>query len=141
MDTTQNTKNLLVVEDEVSLAAAMKEALEQAGYHVDTAVDGEEGLKLALSKQPALIILDILMPKVDGLQMLHSLRSSGDYGKNVKVIILTNLDINDAILKDVVEMLPTFYLIKADITMEGIQSKVHEVLNGAIPTPPPAPAA
>jgi DNA-binding response OmpR family regulator len=130
MDTAQNKKNLLIIEDETALAQAMKEALEQSGYSVDTAADGEEGLKLALSKQPELIILDILMPKVDGLHMLRNLRSSGEYGKNVKVVILTNLDINDAILKDVVEMLPTFYLIKADITMEGIQSKVNEVLSG-----------
>lgn len=131
MDTvvTANKKTLLIVEDEASLVSAMKDQFEREGFKVITAVDGGEGLKTAMSVRPDLIILDILMPKVGGLEMLRTLRTQGEFGKNVKVIILTNLDTSDAILKEVTETLPTFYLIKADTTMEGLLSKVREVLD------------
>jgi DNA-binding response OmpR family regulator len=130
MDTTAAKVKIkmLIVEDEVPLATAMKDQFEREGYQVVTAGNGEDGLEMATSDHPDVIILDILMPKSSGLDMLHRLREQDEYGKNVKVVILTNLDTSDAILKDVVETLPTFYLIKADTTMQGLSDKVKEAL-------------
>lgn len=125
---TSDKKKLLIVEDEAPLVTAMKDQFEREGYAVINAGNGEDGLELATSHHPDVIILDILMPKSSGLDMLHRLRQQGEYGKKVKVIILTNLDASDAILKDVVETLPTFYLIKADTTIQGLSDKVNEVV-------------
>jgi len=65
---------LLVVEDEKKVASFIKQGLEEEGYAVDVALDGEEGLRMALGRVQDLIILDISLPKMDGLQVLKKLR-------------------------------------------------------------------
>ena len=66
---------LLVVEDEMKVASFLKRGLEAENYAVDIATDGEDGLHLATSQEYDLILLDILLPKVNGLQVLERLRS------------------------------------------------------------------
>ncbi|MFA4942820.1 MAG: response regulator [Patescibacteria group bacterium] len=81
---------LLVVEDEIILLNVLKERLMAEGFDVITALDGGEGLKLALAQHPDLILLDLLMPRVDGLMMLKSLRKDR-WGAKANIIILTNV--------------------------------------------------
>jgi DNA-binding response OmpR family regulator len=87
---------LLIVEDEKTLADTLEERLVSEGFEVIKAIDGGEGLKLALDKHPNLILLDLLMPKVDGLTMLKDLRKD-NWGKNASVIILTNVESSDKV--------------------------------------------
>jgi len=68
---------LLVVEDEKKVADFIRRGLEEEGYTVDVAPDGREGLNLALSREPELLILDINLPKIDGLEVLRRLRERG----------------------------------------------------------------
>src|ERR671918_61365 len=68
---------ILVVEDERKVASFIKKGLEEEGYAVDVAADGEEGLTLALTRVHDLIILDIRLPKMDGLRVLEALRQDG----------------------------------------------------------------
>src|SRR5919106_86059 len=68
---------ILVVEDEKKVASFIKRGLEEEGYAVDVAADGEEGLTLALTRVHDLIILDIRLPKMDGLRVLQALRQDG----------------------------------------------------------------
>ena len=91
-----------------------KTFLSNHGYLVESAYNGEEGLQKALQEHPDIILLDIRMPKMDGITMLSQLRKDA-WGEDAKVIILTNLDQNENILKGVVTDHPSYYLIKANI--------------------------
>jgi DNA-binding response OmpR family regulator len=78
--------NILVIEDEEHLAQSVARRLQEEGYTVDVALDGDEGYQQALARQYHLIILDLLLPRRDGLQILRDLRRSGN---NALVLILT----------------------------------------------------
>lgn len=120
---------ILVVEDEKILADTLEEKLVSEGFNVTKAFDGEEGLKLAMSKHPNLILLDLLMPKMDGMAFLKELRKDVSWGKNVPVIILTNLSSHDEQRnKDIVELEPSYYFMKTDKSVEEITEKIKERL-------------
>lgn len=119
--------HILIVEDDKILQEMYNKLLTNHGYHVKTAINGEEGLKLALEDHPELILLDIRMPKMDGLTMLHSLRSD-PWGKDAAVIILTNLEPNDQRLSQVMTDKPSYYLIKANNQPDQVLEKIQTVL-------------
>lgn len=79
-------RRVLVVEDDPSIAIGLRINLESEGYDVQVAEDGERGLELARTMEPDLIILDVMMPKRNGLEVLHDLRSEG---RTVPIIILS----------------------------------------------------
>ena len=121
-------KKILIVEDEEAMQKAVSEALVNQGLITVTADDGEGGLSAALKEHPDLILLDVFMPKMDGLVMLQKLRLD-DWGKTVPVIILTNLNPNsNSVINSVLKDEPAYYLIKSDVKLEGIVDKVKEVL-------------
>lgn len=82
--------NILIVEDSRFLRLANERALSKAGHNVISASDGEEGLRLALDRQPDLIILDMLLPKMSGPEVLRAIRANRDIGKT-PVMVLTSL--------------------------------------------------
>lgn len=125
-----STKTILIVEDEADLRDALATALSYEGYGVIQAGDGEEGLKKALSEKPDIILLDIIMPKKDGLTMLKELKAD-EKGKDVKVIVMTVLDDLEKIA-EVVESGGDEYVVKTDITLEGIVKKVRAALEGQV---------
>lgn len=83
------TKNILVVEDELSIATLLKYNLEQAGYNVELAHDGQTGLEMALSLKPDLLLLDVMLPKLDGMDVCKEIRM---YKMNTPIIMLTARD-------------------------------------------------
>ena len=91
------------------------------------AKNGEEGLALALQEHPDLLLVDILMPKMDGITMVKELRKDA-WGETAKVIILTNFDTTDAMLKDIVLVQPSYYLLKSNWKIDDIIIKLKEVL-------------
>jgi DNA-binding response OmpR family regulator len=82
--------NILIVEDSRFLRLANERALTKAGHNVISASDGEEGLRLALDRQPDLIILDMLLPKISGPDVLRAIRANRDIEKT-PVMVLTSL--------------------------------------------------
>lgn len=121
-------KKVLIIEDDKSLLDMYKTALELNGLSVSEAMDGEIGLISALQEHPDLILLDILMPKMDGLTVMKKLRQD-QWGKHVPIILLTNIhpDQNstiDAIVRDQ----PAYYLLKQNVIPEDIVTKIKEVL-------------
>lgn len=120
-------KKILLVEDEQDIREAMEEALQEAGFEVITADNGVNGLKAALENKPDLILLDIIMPEMDGHTMLAKLRGD-QWGKNVKVIMLTSMD-NVTHVAGAHELNITDYIIKAHSSLDDIVKKVRlEVL-------------
>ena len=99
------------------------------GFSILEAKNGEEGLALALKNQPDIILLDIVMPKMDGMTMLKRLREDGEWGKTVPVILLTNLtSADEGRIRDVTELEPAYYLVKTHWTLEDIVAKVRDRL-------------
>lgn len=127
--TQDNKTKLLIVEDEVVISKVYVEELRDQGYIVLTAMNGRDGLELALSEKPDLILLDILMPIMDGLTMMEKLRESGPYGKAVPIILLTNLSANEErIIQSLVKNEPAYYLVKSDWDLSGVVDKIKERL-------------
>jgi CheY-like chemotaxis protein len=121
-------KRILIVEDEEAIQKAISDALTSQGFITLTANNGEEGLVTSLKEHPDLILLDIFMPRMDGLVMLQKVRLDG-WGKNVPVIILTNLNPNsNSVINSVLKNEPAYYLVKSDVKLEGIVDKIKEVL-------------
>ena len=118
---------LLIVEDEEALLAMYKETLEAEGFSISTAIDGETALSKALYEHPDLILLDLSIPKLNGLEVMNRLRED-DWGKLAPIIILTNSEPDDEILNAVSRGNPAFYLVKANVTPEGIILKIKESL-------------
>lgn len=116
-----------VIEDDKPLLSVLTERFNAEGFKVISAITGEEGLDLALKNKPDLILLDIVMPKMDGLTMLKKLRQD-PWGKKAKVILLTNLSADENITKAVTELEPTYYLIKTDWKMDDIVERVKKTL-------------
>jgi DNA-binding response OmpR family regulator len=129
MDT--NKKTVLVVEDDVALRKVLCDRLTDDGFNVTQAADGEEGLLQTTIRHPDIIILDIFMPKMDGISMLAKLRSTDEWGKNVRVIVLTNSTDAETISK-VAGFGATEFLIKSEWGLEALVARVRE--NLAIPT-------
>ena len=124
-----NGKKILIVEDEKPMLDAVSDTLKQHGFSVIEADNGKDGLDLSLKEHPDLLLLDIFMPKMDGLTMLETLRND-PWGHDVSVIILTNLNPDaDQTIRSILEHKPAFYLIKSNVTLENIVSKIKEVLN------------
>lgn len=83
-----NNRKILVVDDEPNIVQTLKDRLELNDYDVLTAFNGKEGLEIALEEQPDIILLDVIMPIMDGHEMLETLRNDPE-GKNIAVIMLT----------------------------------------------------
>ena len=117
-----------IIEDEEIMSRSLTGELEDAGFDVITALDGESGLNLILKEKPDIILLDIIMPKMDGMTMLGKLRESGEYGKHVPVILLTNLNADDAIMGSITKNEPSYYLVKSNYQIADVVAKVKSCL-------------
>jgi len=120
-------KKILVIEDEATLQKALNEILSREGYEVVSSLDGLRGLELAQKENPDLILLDIILPKMDGFEVLKRIKED-DKISQTPVIILTNLsDIND--IQKALDLGATTYLVKADFHIEDVLKKIEKVLN------------
>ena len=119
-------KKILFVEDEPTLQKTFGEILKQEGYEMISALDGEIGLRLAKTKEPDLILLDLILPRVNGFEVLKKLKED-EATKDVPVIILTNLEgIGD--VDKAIEMGATTYLVKAEYSLEEVVEKIKKAL-------------
>jgi DNA-binding response OmpR family regulator len=119
-------KKILIVEDESSLRNILSEKLKIEGFDVSEAKNGEEGLTVAFEKKPDIILLDVIMPKMDGVTMLEKLRED-KWGKKVPVIILTNLSSGTENTKAIEKKVSSF-LVKTDWRLEDVVRKIKEIL-------------
>jgi DNA-binding response OmpR family regulator len=121
---TKLNKKILIAEDDRSLLSALQEKFTKEGLSVVTAVDGEEGLTVAKKEKPDLLLLDIKMPKIDGITMARKLKEAGT---DVPIIFLTNLD-DVKHISDAIEVSKSDYLIKSDWDLDDIVKKVKAKL-------------
>ena len=119
---------LLIVEDEEITLVPLVDKFTKEGFEVKVARNGEQGLEMAAAEHPDLILLDIVMPRMDGMTMMARLRESSAWGASVRIILLTNLSADDKIRKGVVQNEPSYYLVKTDWTLNDVVAKVRERL-------------
>lgn len=124
----ESKKIVLVTEDEPPMLQVLTDALSESGFKTLQAKDGQQGLVIALQEHPDLILLDILMPNMDGLTMLNKLRED-TWGKHVPVIILTNVSSDtDPVIQAIVKNQPSYYFVKSDVKLEMIIEKIKHIL-------------
>jgi len=119
-------KTILFIEDEQALQKTMGDRLSQEGYEVISALDGEIGLNLAGTQKPDLILLDLILPKLPGLEVLKKLKEDAAT-QNIPVIIMTNLEEMEKVNK-ALELGATTYLVKANYSLEEVVGKVKQFL-------------
>ncbi|MEK7617176.1 MAG: response regulator [Patescibacteria group bacterium] len=118
---------ILIVEDDQFLREFYQELFMSEGYLVDVAVDGEVGLRKLLEGGYDLILLDIMLPKKDGLQLLRDLKVQPPKTANGPVVVLTNLG-QDAVIKQCFELGAVGYLIKSALNPDQVLQEVKSYL-------------
>lgn len=119
-------KKILIIEDEKILLDLLFEKFEDSGFEVNCAQSAEIGIKLAIQKHPDLILLDVILPKMDGLTMLKKLRQD-KWGKEVPVIILSNLD-DQKKVSEAMKIGVYDFLIKSNVKLSDVVKEAREVL-------------
>jgi len=126
MDQILSNKKVLIAEDEPAMLNALTDKFEQEGCVVIRAENGKVALDLAIKEKPDVLLLDILMPKMSGMEVLSAVREGSDWGKKIPIIMLTNLSPNEEIMGGVVKDEPSFYLIKSDWKLYEVVEKVKD---------------
>ena len=119
-------RRILVAEDDRFLRKAAEMALKRQGYTVFTAADGEEALRAAQSVLPDLILLDLIMPKLNGFDVLQALKKEAPTAK-IPVIVLSNLG-QDRDVQQAMDAGATAYFIKTDLSLQALVQRVEEAL-------------
>jgi DNA-binding response OmpR family regulator len=119
-------KKILFVEDEPTLQKAVGEILTQEGFEVLSALDGEEGSELIKKEKPNLVLLDLILPKKDGFEVLKEMKADKEL-KDIPVIVLTNLEGMGDVEK-ALSLSATTYLVKANYELEDVVKKIKETL-------------
>ncbi len=120
------SKKILFIEDESALQKTFGKILGEENYEVISALDGETGLRLARTQRPDLILLDLVLPKLSGFEVLEALKNDQST-KDIPVIILTNLETPEDVNK-AIEAGADTYLVKANYKLEEIVEKVKKAL-------------
>lgn len=122
---------ILVVEDDKFLRELISQKVGGEGYEVVEAVDGEEGVEKVSKERPDLILLDLILPGMDGFEVLRKVKGE-EATKDIPVIIISNLGQKEDVDKGM-GLGAVDYLIKAHFTPGEIISKIREVLGGSTP--------
>jgi CheY-like chemotaxis protein len=129
-------KTILIVEDDPIIVQVYRAALKKRGFQVDVAEDGLVAMKNLLQLRPDLVLLDVMMPKVDGSYVLKFIRSRPELTAT-KVIILSNASFADA-GSEAVSQHPDAIFLKSQCTPGVLAEKINELLGIAAPDPSPA---
>lgn len=124
------TKRILIIEDDQFLREFYQELLSTEGYSVDVAVDGETAVQKIKEGGYDLILLDIMLPKKDGIQVLRETKLSPPKNANGPIVCLTNLG-QDAIIKQCFKLGAQGYLIKSAMNPDQVLSEIHSFLQKA----------
>lgn len=119
-------KNILLIEDDPFLIDIYTTKLKESGFKVEVATDGEEGLRKLIEKKFDLLVLDIVLPRIDGWEILRKVKAVPGL-KNLKIVILSNLGQKDEIEKGI-NLGATKYLIKAHYTPSEVVEEIKEIL-------------
>lgn len=119
-------KTVMVAEDDKFLMKVYKVKLNKAGYNVVTATNGEAALELAVAEKPDIILLDIVMPKKSGLEVLEELRANPDFQKT-PIVLLSNLS-QEVDIDKATALGANGYLVKSNVQFKEVITTIEEHL-------------
>lgn len=117
---------VLIVEDEIAILNPYKDYLTMKGFDVQSATDGEQGIEMCSTFMPHIVLLDIMLPKVDGLEVLKQIKADAKL-KDVKIILLTALG-RDSVIKKGFDLGADAYLIKDQENQETVEKAILKTL-------------
>ncbi|MCA9383967.1 response regulator [Candidatus Dojkabacteria bacterium] len=126
-------QKILIVEDDFKMLDALKRNFTEEGFEVITARNGKDGLAKMKDDLPNIVLLDLLMPVMNGVDMLKEMKSNRAT-KDVPVILLTNLEPDKLLLDQLEEYPPAFYLVKSNVDLDDVVNKVNDVLGNSPPS-------
>ena len=119
-------KTILFIEDESALQKTFSDFFSQEGYETISALDGEIGLRLAKTRNPDLILLDLILPKKNGFEVLQELKEDAKT-RGIPVIVMTNLEEIESIEK-ALGLGATTYLVKANYSLDEVLEKIKKAI-------------
>lgn len=122
------TKQILLVEDDRFLRRACAAGLRQRGWTVLTAVDGEEALRMIQSERIDLVLLDMLMPKLHGLDVMRALKAA-ERTQSIPVLVLSNSS-REQDVQEIMRLGAVGYLVKANLSLQELGDRVADLLGG-----------
>jgi DNA-binding response OmpR family regulator len=125
IQTTKKSKTILIIEDDLKMQRVLKNRLTSEGFQIALALDGEEALRKTQTAVFDLILLDIILPKMNGLEFLKKFKSNKK-NQTVPVVILTNLQYDDYKIIELMKEGATDYLVKAKYSLSELVRKVKE---------------
>jgi len=120
-------KSILIVEDDKFLRELMVQKLQKEGYNIVEAVDGEEGIKKVKEEKPGLVLLDLILPGIDGFEVLSRIKADSEVSQ-IPVIILSNLGQREDVERGMA-LGAADYLIKAHFTPGEIIEKIKKIIS------------
>ncbi|MBI1862974.1 response regulator [Candidatus Microgenomates bacterium] len=133
-------QRILIIDDELYLRELYEEVIQSAGYEVETALDGKEGLEKIRTGNFDLILLDVMMPELDGIGVMQKLNTEDPKPAKMPVIVIcTNLS-HDPVINEAIKLGAKAYIVKADVVPDQIIEKIKQLLGGTTaPVPVPTP--
>ncbi|MCD4762234.1 response regulator [bacterium] len=123
----EDKKTILIIEDEVAMLRALVEKFEKEGFNALSAQDGEEGYEVAMKENPDFLIIDIIMPKMDGITLMKKIREDEKWGLEVPIIMLTNLSDPESV-SEAAKYKVYDFLVKTDWRLNDVVKLVKERL-------------
>jgi len=121
-----DAKKILIVEDDIFLKRPLVEKFIDEKFKVLDADDGKKGVEIALKEHPDIILLDLMLPIMDGIASLKAIRAD-EWGKDVPIIILTNVDSSEQV-SEALEQGVNDYILKTSLTLDAVVAKVNDKL-------------
>ena len=125
----QNQKKILIVDDDLTILELYVDVLTSAGFLVDSVSNGQSALEILKKKEHSLVLLDIMMPDMDGIMVLKSIRAEASIYEHPLIVMLTNLALTDNI-KEALDSGAEGYLIKLSLSNEQLIQQVKNYLFG-----------
>jgi|SRR3989338_25163 len=127
----ETKQKIVILEDDLALVKSLASALGKNGCEVFSAVDGETGLRLIEEKKPDLIVLDIVLPRKSGFEVMEEIASK-DGLKGIPVVVLTNLESSHDVNR-MLELGVKAFLVKANYSLDEVVGKIKETLEKSKP--------
>ena len=127
----RDKKRIIIIEDEKPMLEALVNKFKNEGFETLQASDGAEGLEMSLKEKPDLLLLDIIMPKIDGMTLMKKVREDKKWGKNVPIIMLTNLSDPESV-SEATKYGVFDFLVKTDWRLDDVVKLAKERLKMGI---------